>query len=653
VDGVESTAANQGAVATPGLDALQEMQIATTSTDAETGSASGGAQMFELKSGTNSFHGSAFYFYQNEGLNSNGWENNYFLSSCAPSDTACHSAYKRPDYRFNDYGGSAGGPIWKKHTFIFGDYEYYSQANASLNPTGETVPTPQMLQGDFSQLLTGGTNRGNILTANGAPWINPCIGEAYQYGQIFDPLTQKVVNGQTCATPFPGNVIPAGRLSAVSQKMASIYSKYYTPTISNTIFNNFPSNAGTPLETKKTFDVKVDHYFSERHHLSGSYDTVEWTSLGYNGGLQYANNSGPLSSFFTGDGVNRMLRVIDNYSFTKTILNTFSIGYTRIPGFQSPQNPAKPSDYGIQSGSSYMPVINFGAASNGVGYPTAATGVNLVAAWNGYHYQDTLAWQRGRHSFKFGGTFLAQQLNTSSGGNIQTYTFASDTGGPIDPSLTPFVGSGFANFMLGNVYNASEAITQSEYPRQKGFGLFAVDDFRVNSKLTLNLGLRWDVNLPGHEQAGRWENFNLGLQNPNWAPYYGAWQFSKNSGTSFYTKNDLHQFGPHVGAAYQITSKLVARASYGVFYVPLGTLNSGYGANMPANQTALAFGVNQVLNTNQGTSAFNWDNGYPGTTTTPVLNIATTSLGSFNSPLYIAPYMLYLGHTQNWYAGFE
>jgi hypothetical protein len=382
-------------------------------------------------------------------------------------------------------------------------------------------------------------------------------------------------------------------------------------------------------------------------------NTQNTPSLGYNGGLNYANNSGPFSAWFNGSGPNVMTRVVDNFTFTPTILNNFSASYVSQPWMQSPQNPANPSDYGIASDSKYMPVINFGNASNGVGYTQDGTNVDQWGSFNAFHYQDTVSLQRGRHSLRFGGTFVSQQLNTGQGGDIQQYNFASDTGGPIDLGLTPYVGSGFANFMLGNVYSGSEAVNEFEYPRQKFFGLFAVDDFKFNPKLTLNLGLRWDVNLPGHEQAGRWENFDLTANNPNWGAYKGAWVFSQNSGTTFYTKNDLHQFGPHVGFAYQISNKLVARASYGIFYVPLGTLNSGFGAFMPANQTGLAFGVNQVINTDEGTTAFNWDAGYPGVTVKPVQNSTTTSFGVDNYAIYINPHMLSLGHSQNWYAGFE
>jgi Carboxypeptidase regulatory-like domain/TonB dependent receptor len=659
VDGVDATAGDQGQISTPGQDALQEMQLQTNVTDAEVSGTGGGAIQFELKSGTNQFHGSVFEFLQNEDLNANTWANKYWDAvDCAPPNntSACTDPYRRGRFRFNDYGGSAGGPLWKNHTFIFGDYEYYDQTDNRTNPGGLTVPTPQMLTGDFSQLLTGGANQGTILNSDGTPWINPCTGQAYQYGQIFDPQTQQIVNGQTCATPFPGNIIPAGRLSAQSQKVAAIYTQLYTPRITSRIYSNFPAMVSSlPVETKRTVDIKVDHYLSDKHHISASFDTVALDSLNNTGGFAYSlGSSDPFSSFNTTRGTNTMVRVIDNYTLSATLLNTFSIGFSRTPSIQGAQQLVDAGKYGFSINSNAFPLITYGNSSNGVLENSPGLGWDLTMFYNAFHYQDSVSWLKGRHSFKFGGEFTAQQLNSSTlAEEEQNYNFASDTGGPIDPSLSPYVGNGFSSFMLGAVFNANLGVPQFSHPRQKSFDLFVQDNFKVTSRLTLNLGVRWDVTLPGHDQAGQWENFDLTAVNPAWAPYPGAWEFSKNSGTTFQTNNDLHQFGPHVGGAYQLSNKLVARASYGIFYVPLGSFSSGAGDNYPASQDPLAYGTNNVLNNNEGTIAFNWDGGYPGQTVYAPQNSSATVFQGDPNPYYINPKMLHLGYTQNLYAGVE
>ena len=295
LNGVESTSGLQGNLATPSRDALQEIQVMTNVTDAEFGT--GSTEMFQIKSGTNQFHGSAFEILQNEDLNANTWSNKYFQSQCAPSNASCIRQYARALDRFNDYGGSAGGPLWRNRAFIFGSYEYYNSSDDNLVPNSQTVPTPQMLTGDFSQLLTGGTYQGVIAGSN-----NPCIGQPYQYGQIFDPATQRVVNGVTCATPFTGNIIPASRLSSTALSVAKIYQQYYAPTISTRIYNNFPTMlAGTsqtaagssPSQSKRSYDFKYDQTLSPRQHFSASFDRATWHGLGLNGGMNYIYGRAP------------------------------------------------------------------------------------------------------------------------------------------------------------------------------------------------------------------------------------------------------------------------------------------------------------------------------------------------------------------------
>jgi hypothetical protein len=655
LNGVESTSGLQGNLATPGRDALQEIQVMTNVSDAEFGT--GSVEMFQVKSGTNQFHGSAFEILQNEDLNANTWANKYYLSQCAPSDATCISEYGRPHDRFNDYGFTAGGPILKNRAFIFGSYEYYSNTDDTLIPNSQTVPTPQMLTGDFSQLLTGGTQQGDVPGSN-----NPCTGQPYQYGQIFDPETQKQVGGVTCASPFPGNIIPSARLSSTALNVAKIYSQYYAPTISTRIYNNFPTmlagsaqaqGGSTPSQTKRSYDFKFDQTISDRQHLTASFDRTTWHGLGLNGGMNYIY--GPFSSYWVQVLPSITYQVIDSYSITPNLLNTFAIEFveqnnTQVPSITTSNN----GNIGFNADSDVFPVLSFGSAtSNGILVNSDSTSIDAYYGYYAYHYQDTLYWNKGRHSAKFGGTFVARGMNATFGGNAETYNFANDTGGPTDPSITPYVGSSFATEMLGDVQSANEAITQRNYPRQKSLALFFQDNYRTTSKLTLNLGLRWDYNFRGHEQSGRWQNFDLTAQNPLWGNYPGAWVFATSSGQSFETSEDSLQFGPRLGGAYALNSKLVARASYGLFFVPINTFNSGFGSSFPANQNSLSFPVSQVLNSVPGSTAFNWDGGYPGVATIGPQNSTNTNLGSTNGPLYIHPDFLHLGYTQNWYTGFQ
>ena len=657
VDGVDAAAGPQGAIATPGLDALQEMQVQTTNASAELGATGSGVLMFELKSGTNKIHGSAFEFLQNEILNANTWSNKYYLAGCDPTNASCIRNNSRPRDRFNDYGGSLGGPIWKNHTFLFGDYEYYSQTNFTTNPNSTTVPTAKMLTGDFSELLTGGTSQGNITNpTTGQVAINPCTGLPYQYGQIFDPQSQKVVNGVTCATPFQGNIIPAGRISPLSQSVAAIYQKYYQPTLTSRIYNNYPTLvSNTPSETKRSYDIKMDHNFSSSHHVSASFDYVKWVSVTGTGGgslVSTPNNPGPLSQEWSNSTPNYMARVIDNYTFSPNVLNTFAVGYSSTQYTQEARNSvASAAAFGFNADGKAFPTLGFNS-SNGVGVANDGTSVYAYQNYYGYHFQDSVAWQKGKNSYKFGAYLYLQGLNSNYGGNIQGYNFSNVTGGPTDTSITPFVGSAFANMMTGDVQSAQQNVPYPTYPRQKYLTMFAQDDIKVNHKLTANLGVTWDFTFAGHQQGGHWTNFDLQAQNPLWGTYQGAWKFAQDSGSTFQTDNTFRQFAPHVGGAYQVTDKLIVRGSYALYYVPLGELNSGFGYGFPSQQGEFWTGSNTVPNNVPGSVAFNWSNGYPGQTVFLQRSITQTSFG-YDDPFYISPQTLHLGHTQNFYAGVQ
>lgn len=662
IDGTSATAGNQGMAMTPGQDAIREMQLQTNITNAALAGSGGGAILYVLKSGTNHVHGTAFEYLQNQALNANSWENNYYQSQCAPGDAACTSEYSRSFDRFNDFGGSLGGPLWKNHTFLFGDYEHYTQSDGQLQPDGMTIPTKQLLSGDLSPLLTEGTHTGTIDQANGQPWINPCTGNPYQYGQVFDPQTQKtvVVNGvaTTCATPFQGNIIPPGRLSAVSQKIAAAYEQYYTPLMDNQNLQggNFPANASdTPSLTKTMFDIKLDHNFSENHHISASLDWERDNEQNIGGPFYY--NSGPFrSTWGYSDPDNMMARVIDNYAFTPSLMNTASFAWDYTNAQQQPVNTIDPTTYGFTTGVGVFPEIEFGNAVNGINFSWIGADWGLYWKNDSFNYADTLTWLKGRHDMQFGVQWIAQQLNAANyTKNEQYYSFASDTGGPTDPGLTPYVGSGLAAFLLGDVNASQLYLRNNYYVRQKTMAAFAQDNFKATPKLTLDMGLRWDLTLPSHQPNGNWENWNVYGTNPNWAPSMGAWEFSQNGGTTFETHIPLYQFGPHIGIDRQLTNNLVVRAAYALDYVPLGQLTSGAADYYPENQDPNAIGTNLVQTTVAGGTAFNWDSGYPGVTAAGPKNDTNTLFGDGDGGemIYINPDMLKLGRVNTFYAGFQ
>lgn len=657
IDGTDGNNGMQGFVFTPGMDAIQEMQAQVSGIGVEGAGTGGGVIMYELKSGTNQFHGSAFAFMHNEALDANTWDNNYFLSAyCAPTDTACRSSYKRARNRLNDDGFSAGGPLWRNHTFVFGDFEHYDATDLRQNPAGASVPTTNMLNGDFSDLLTMGTYTGDVTTtpgvAGGDPIVNPCTGQPYQYGQIFDPATWTTVDGVPCGQPFAGNKIPQGRLSTVSQKLASVYSKYYAPTVSNRLIDNYPSmTSGAPWWHTTNIDLKLDHNFSTKNHFSVSFDYYSVPVRAWGALFNLKANGGPFSSAWDQRQVDRNFRVLDSHAFSPTLMNSAMFSMAQNFVHETPDTQVDPTTYGFDNaGSKNFPVISYGG-SNGISLTGTGVTSQDYYVTNGFHYEDKLFWTKGRHSVSFGGEYTALQNNSNYGGNVQLYNFANNTGGPIDTNVTPWTGFGFANLMLGDVQSASMNLQNPSYDRRKLFDLFVEDNIKVSQRLTVNAGLRWDVTMPLHEKYGHWTNWDMSAQNPLWGSNPGAWTFAENGSTSFEKNNNFHQFGPHVGGSYQLANRLVARAAWGMFYVPIG-MNQWLGLSNPGDQDYFYFGNNSVPNNVSGSTAFNWDGGYPGQTTyLPRTSTQTYVAGIW--PIQIDPNELHLGLTQNWNLGVQ
>lgn len=384
---------------------------------------------------------------------------------------------------------------YRNTTFVFGDYEHYSAQNLVENPNNATVPTAKMVGTatpgyyDFSELLTGGAHTGPI-----SGQTNPCTGQPYQYGQIFDPATEQTIGGVTCATPFSGNLIPVGRVSSIGKALAGIYAADYAPTLTTRPYLNYPTLllASSAFVTKSSMEFKVDQNFSNQHHLSGAFEHATWSNPA---GLNFLYNQLPLSEYFISKLPSNIIQVTDNFNFKPNLVNTASVEFSEQINDQYPGVTLDPSKYGFPAGSKYFPSISYGSGSiNGVNVVTQSyyNQVDDYYGCYGYHYQDTLYWTKGRHNVKFGGTLAARGMNSTFGGNVQIYAFSNQTGGLTSSAINPFVGNSFANALLGDVNNASIQIPEAAYPRVKTMAAFVQDDFKVTPKLTLNLGLRWD-----------------------------------------------------------------------------------------------------------------------------------------------------------------
>ncbi len=580
IDGTTQNSSIQGDVmeASPTMEAVQEVQAQTSGLDAERGVTSGGVINFGLKSGTNKFHGSAFGFGHNEILDATPW-----------------GATSKPKSRFWDYGFSAGGPIIKNKTFVFGALEKYVEHDFRMGGIGPgtgaaTVPTTAMLNGDFSALLGGPLENA----------VNACTGAPILSGSIFDPLT---------GCPFPGNTIDPSRFSSTSKQIVDLYKKYYTPEIDSLTGNLRSPAKGTPSQTPIEVTVKVDHNLSDNNRLSGSWIyNMRPRTLNDSGGIWApgTTDGGPMTLARTQRVISNSWRLSDQYTISPRAINVFNFTYNEylngsVPSLQG-TNWNQQLGFG-DTGANNFPAINFGPAVNG--YSTTTVGNSWQGHWvaGNYVWGDTVTMVRGRHTIKFGGELRAMQINSKAGDGTLHFTFSNSyTGAPGTPYAGK-VGAGLASFLLGEVQKASQDTPFNLYGRRKTFSLFAQDSVKVNTRLTVNAGLRYQINNPLHEKYGHWANFNTTALDPTLG-IPGVMEFAQNGADTFERERDWLDFGPQAGFAFAVTPKVVVRGAFGLYYAPIGI---NYWSGVPYGFAPGYRGTNEV------TSAFNWDNGYPGT----------------------------------------
>jgi len=626
----------------PPMEAVEEFQVSTTGIRADEGRSGGGVFRYNLKSGTNTWHGSAFGYLHNEVLNANSWKNKYHgvkdvNEALAAGDTTraefLKGLYSRPKDRLYDFGGSIGGPIIKDKTFFYFAAERYTFENYTLGSMGSTVPTTAFLNGDFGAML----DRSVVLGTDGA-------GNTVYKGAIVDPLTGNV---------FVNNIIPTNRISSVSQKIIDIYKKYYQPLAPGLTQNNaMPMYTAAPWYDINNFSIKIDHNLSEKHRLAGSFIySASPRMLADQGGIWApgTKDGGPLANAYDHKVNAPSVRFSDSYTISNNVLNVFNFTLNRFhnPSVAVSQKDNWPQQLGLgNTGVGNFPVIRFNGV-NGDQNRFAADGTQVSMTGLGSQYNDfytantfiindNLSWVRGRHTLKFGGELRIMQFNSHGDWGVATISF--------DPAQTAGswggnAGFGFASFMLGQVNQASVSMPNNLYGRRKSMSLYVQDDIKVNSKLTLSLDLRWDHNTRYKEKFGRWSNFNTTMINPV-TGQPGALEFAKNGDDSFERKQYWLHFSPTVGASYQITPKTVARASFGVFYVPLN-LNTWGG---------VPYGFNPgFVPDNRVTTPFNWDGGYTGTPVEVGKDPNFTRWGMVS----IDPRSLMLGNVQQWTVGVQ
>jgi hypothetical protein len=668
LDGISVQREDSGAAfdqTAPTVEALTEFKVTTSTPSAEFGHTSGGIESFTTKFGTNRYHGSVFELFRNEALDAFLWDQAYqngiaryhnqliaAWNQANPGNTAnFETITKKPRDRQNDFGGSLGGPVRIPHlydghdkTFFFFAWEQYRNRKGLL-ADATTLPSAAERGGDFSALLGPG-----VMDSNGNPVINPCNGQQVLQGEIFDPSTTQVVNGQTCRLPFAqDNHIPV--TSQVAQKVLS-----YVPQpnrggsgpggISGNFLN--PAPLDHIITTQTSF--RIDENLTEKSKLFFSYHSRE--QYPFNGptvDLPTPLEGGNYKNYY----YTHYLRFGWDYVVSPAVLNHLTVGLNRVYTAAKALS-VNGSDWekvlGISGASGgVFPSFSYSNAPTGIGYSSFGGGNYTVQVPNALLVADSVSWVRGAHSLHFGFDWRSYQYSVENLNTSPAYSFdsAQTAFAPkAEQAGAASTGDPFASFLLGQL--SSESVTvSSHYPRwnQNYYAAFLQDDYKFRRNLTVNLGLRWDVDTPRHEARGAQSVFSPTANNPASPGQPGAFIYGKNAtGANTYYKD----FGPRVGFAWSpgFVRDTVLRGGYGIYYAQL--TYGDFGMNLASGTT-----INQTF---QGppdnfspVPQGGLDSGFPAfplpsnQRRDPALNAFT-----FNGADYVAPDYGRPGMVQNW-----
>ena len=545
-DGISVLQPEPGQVAFfPIIDAIAEFKVEINNPPAEFGRFNGGVINLTTESGSNDFRGSLFEFFRNEVLNAK----NLFT----PANQT------KPVFRRNQFGGVLGGRLIKDKTFFFADFQATRQIVGRIRTS--TVPTIANRNGNFSSSLGAllyRTSVGAVTTT--ATGNAPLLVTDTNSNQI--QVRQNQIFRPTDKLAFAGNIVP---LADFDQSALRLLQRYPLPTAAGAA-NNF-TRVGNEEQNQNQFDVRIDHRFNNNSTLFGRYSFAKDLSVPV---APLPDGSGAITNGAIGTTDTGADSLVLNYTqiFRPDLLNELRFGYTgrsvkrrstALIGDNTDLLRGVPESAAFRSG---LPLITI------AGFQQLGSNTNTATDFSTdvTEIYDAVSYQRGRHSFKFGGDFRRQRLDvlqppSPTGQFTFNQVLTNSTGASGAPSgLASLTGNAFASFLLGQVQNFSIDL-QPEIlrPRAKFLELFAQDDLRFNSRLTLNLGVRYTLNFPSTEKNNRAAVFNLETQKLDYLGQNGNAESAR----------ELHKlnFAPRVGLAYRLTNKTVIRAGYGVVWI--------------------------------------------------------------------------------------
>ena len=621
--------------AAPSVEAIQEFKIFTSTFSAQYDRTTGGIDSFTTKAGTNRYHGTAYDIFRNTALDANTWFSSGYRAKCALSDTACLNTYSTPPDRKNDFGLNLGGPIHipkiydgKNKTFFFFNWEQYRQNVGATYLS--TVPTVAQRGGDFSQVLT------NVQVGT-----NPCDGSAVSRGQIFDPASQRIgPTGVPCRSAFPGNMIPPSRVSQVTKNVLN----YLPVPTSSASTQNYTQSDTNPLNNT-VWTMRIDHSFSDRNRIFGMYsgrDNTRFTATGR------AYPAPADSNGWNQDFITHYARAGWDYTFTPTLLNHLNIGFNRTNSKNYTDSALSGLtdhvDWAAKLGIKGTSGINFPNFSFGEGIRTMGRTNNSDNIDNGWRINESLMWVKGRHSLMIGADARPQlYARLGEGAQSGVYNFNRNSTS-ASQALSSTSGNGFASFLTGAVDNANLYQT-SHFPRwlTAYYAIFVQDDFKVSNTLTLNIGIRYNLDLPRRESYNNTSNFDPNVPNPAAGNRPGALVFGTTCNcNSKWADTYKKAVSPRFGFAWApaaLHTNTVVRGGFGIFYGPVQYTDSGA-------QSIQGFAATpNFFNSDSFTPAFQLNAGLPAFAPPPLLN---PSYVNGQIPYYIAPRFGRPSMTLNW-----
>jgi len=563
------------------VEAVEQFQVETSGTGVEFNGQ--GSENYTIKSGTNRFHGSGFEYLRNTVLNARG-----FFPAV------------RPIEHQNEFGGTVGGPILKNKLFFFFSYDGWRYRVAS--PTQfATVPTLKMQQGDFSELPVA----------------------------IYDPLTTVAVPGGFARTAFPGNIIPANRISPISK----VYQSLLPAPTNSGLQNNYLGSVPVAYDNN-SFNTKVDYTLTANHRLSGIYTHGKRSQPGPYREASSAIPQTVLPLPYTDTRlvteIPTVFQAKHNWTIGSNLVNQLNFSFNHF--FVPITNATSEGQWASKSGLKGLPA---GDASDAF-LEAAFAGPNAPSGWRGtnsrdfednnynYTFQESLLWVKNRHSFKFGFQYqrTSDRTKTNDTGSLLTTNFSNLQTAGFNAAGTLLAGTGnaYASFLLGALNSATVnddavVLTVAQF---SSYAWWVADDFKVNSRLTVNLGLRHDIMLPYTESGDNFTYLDPAIPNPAAGGRPGVLRFGGDNAPDAISCNCgqiintyYKALGPRVGFAYSLNDKTVLRGGYGMMYSRSGAVGGRDGARIGTGLTGINANAPIVSPNGSFIPALYWDSGIP------------------------------------------